>query len=124
MILIFGGAYQGKLTFAQKTFGLTAEDVYTCSGGEIDFSFRCIRSLEQFTWACVHENRDSVAYFQAHRDLWQQSILLCRDLSCGVVPMGADRRAWRQETGRLLQYLAGEAGQVSRIFCGLEMRLK
>ena len=45
MILIFGGAYQGKLTFAQKTFGLTAEDVYTCGGGEIDFSFRCILNV-------------------------------------------------------------------------------
>lgn len=43
---------------------------------------------------------------------------------CGVVPMGAETRAWRQDTGRLTQYLSREAEHVSRIFCGLEQRLK
>jgi len=38
--------------------------------------------------------------------------------------MGADVREWRQATGRLCQYLAAEADQVIRIFCGLEQKLK
>jgi adenosyl cobinamide kinase/adenosyl cobinamide phosphate guanylyltransferase len=38
--------------------------------------------------------------------------------------MDAEDRAWRQRTGRLAQYLSREATQVSRIFCGLEQRLK
>ena len=29
MILIFGGAYQGKLEFAKEPFGLTEEDIHT-----------------------------------------------------------------------------------------------
>ena len=49
---------------------------------------------------------------------------LCKDIFCGVVSMGAENRAWRQRTGRLAQYLSKEATQVSRIFCGLEQRLK
>ncbi len=49
---------------------------------------------------------------------------ICRDMFCGVVPMGAETRAWRQDTGRLTQYLSREAEHVSRIFCGLEQRLK
>jgi len=40
------------------------------------------------------------------------------------VPMEAETRAWRQKTGRLANYLSKEAKQVSRIFCGLEQRLK
>jgi adenosyl cobinamide kinase/adenosyl cobinamide phosphate guanylyltransferase len=50
--------------------------------------------------------------------------LILQDIFCGVVPMGAENRAWRQRTGRLAQYLSKEATQVSRIFCGLEQRLK
>ena len=42
MILIIGGAWQGKLDFARETFGLSQEEIYTCSPGEIDFSKRCI----------------------------------------------------------------------------------
>ena len=120
MILIIGGAYQGKLDFAKETFGITERNVHTCDTGEIDFSKQCIDKIEEFTtW---HD--DPVSYFEAHRDQWQNSILICQDIFCGVVPMGAENRAWRQKTGRLCRYLSGEAQQVSRIFCGLEQRLK
>lgn len=120
MILIIGGAYQGKLDFAMDAFGLTPADIHSCSTGEIDFSKRCIYKIEEFTYG----HPDPVAYFQKHRDQWQDSILILQDFFCGVVPMGADMRAWRQNTGRLAQYLSREADQVSRIFCGLEQRLK
>ena len=120
MILIIGGAYQGKLEFAKNQFKIQEEDIYTCTAGEIDFSKRCIYSIEDFTFS----QEDPVGYFQANREHWQDSILICQDSFCGVVPMGAENRAWRQKTGRLCQYLAGEAQQVSRIFCGLEQRLK
>ena len=120
MILIIGGAYQGKLDFAKDTFGITDEEVFVCSTGGIDFSKQCIYKIEEFT--CSYPN--PIGYFQEHKDEWQNSILICEDIFCGVVPMGAENRAWRQNTGRLVQYLSKEADQVSRIFCGLEQRLK
>ena len=120
MILIIGGAYQGKLDYAKENFGITDSDVYTCGTREIDFSKRCIYKIEKFT---AH-NEDPIGYFEAHREDWRSSILIMQDIFCGVVPMGAENRAWRQRTGRLAQYLSKEAQQVSRIFCGLEQRLK
>ena len=124
MILIIGGAYQGKLDFAKAAFSLAPEDVFTCTGTKIDFSKRCIRALEEFCYACVQKGIDPVAFFQEHEDAWQDSILLCNDLSSGVVPIDPVQRQWRHVSGRLCQYLASEARQVSRIFCGLEQRLK
>lgn len=124
MILIIGGAYQGKLDYAKSAFELTDGDVFSCAGGEIDFSKRCIDKIEEFTWACVHAGVDPRDYFRENRERWRDSILICRDLSCGVVPMEAELRKWRQINGRLCQYLSGEADQVIRIFCGLEQRLK
>lgn len=120
MILIIGGAYQGKLDFAKETFGLKEEDIYICGTGEIDFSKRCIYAVEEFTWG----HPDPIGYFQEHREAWENTILILRDVFCGVVPMDAETRLWRQNTGRLAQYLSREARQVSRIFCGLEQRLK
>lgn len=124
MIFMIGGAYQGKLDFARAHFGLSDDDIFICTGGEPDFSRRCIYGLEEFTFACVRENRSAVAFFRENSALWQDSILICQEITGGVVPMGADMRAWREETGRLCQYLASQAQQVSRIFCGLEQRLK
>ena len=120
MILIIGGAYQGKLDFAKKQFGITEENIHSCAAGEIDFSKRCVYHIESFAF----QYPDPVGYFKANRESWKESILICEDIFCGVVPMGAENRAWRQKTGRLCQYLAAEATQVSRIFCGLEQRLK
>lgn len=120
MILIIGGAYQGKLDFAKETFGITDAEVYTCTNGEIDFSKRCIYKIEEFT----AQQEDPIGCFEANREAWQDSVLILQDIFCGVVPMGAENRAWRQRTGRLAQYLSREASQVSRIFCGLEQRLK
>ena len=120
MILIIGGAWQGKLDFAKETFGITDADVFTCTDGEIDFSKQCIYRVEEF----ARHQSDPIGYLEAHRELWQDSVVILRDIFCGVVPCSAEERAWRQKTGRLTQYLSREAERVSRIFCGLEQRLK
>ena len=120
MILIIGGAYQGKLDYAKKTFGIEDADICVCGKENIDFSRRCICEIQEFTFA----EEDPVRRFEENRERWKDGVLICRDIFCGVVPMGAENRAWRQKTGRLCQYLAGEADQVIRIFCGLEQRLK
>ena len=124
MILIIGGAYQGKLDYAKAAFSLAPEDIFTCTGTEIDFSKPCVNALEEFCYACVQAGTDHVAYMQAHREDWLGSIIICNDLSSGVVPIDPVQRQWRHVSGRLCQYLASEARQVSRIFCGLEQRLK
>ena len=124
MVLIIGGAHQGKLDFAKENFSLSDGDVFICEGASMDFSRRCVYGIEEFTWACMEQDLDPIAYFRDHRTEWENCILICRDIFCGVVPMGADVRRWRQQTGRLCRYLSAEASQVSRIFCGLEQRLK
>ena len=124
MNLIIGGAYQGKREFAKTAFSLEESQIYSCHGAEIDFSFPCIDRLEEFTLACVRTGIDPIAYFQAHEAQWQNATLICQDIFCGVVPIDATMRLWRHTTGLVCQYLAKNADSVSRIYCGLEQRLK
>ena len=124
MIFIIGGAYQGKRAFARETFSLTEDDIFTCTDRGINFGCRCVDRLEEYVFACVQDGIDPLAVFEADPAAWADSILICRDISCGVVPLSAQERAWRNETGRLCQYLAARADRVSRLFCGLEQRLK
>lgn len=124
MVLIIGGAFQGKLEYAKQALAVQDGEIFTCQADTIDFSKRCVCALEAFTWACTQSGVDPIAYFREHRQQWENSVLICQDIFCGVVPMGVQLRQWRQDTARLCQYLAGQASQVSRIFCGLEQRLK
>ena len=124
MILIIGGAYQGKLDYAKETFHLKEEWIYECADTEIDFSKSCINGIEEFCFACVKKGIEPLDYFRENEDKWHSSILICEDIFCGVVPLGADLREWRQATGRLCKYLSQRADTVMRIFCGLGQRLK
>ncbi len=124
MILIIGGAYQGKLAYAKKAYRVGETDIFTCTGPEIDFSKRCVQRIEEFVYGCLRAGKDPKAYLEAHKGEWKDSIFICRDIFCGVVPMEPETREWRQETGRFCQYLTGEAERVHRMFCGLEQRLK
>ena len=120
MHLIIGGAYMGKLEFAAETYGLQPEEISDCREGQPDFSRRCVTHLEEFAREC----EDPVGFFRENKEKWQHSILICRDISGGIVPMNREDRRWREKTGHLCQYLSKEADRVSRIFCGLEQRLK
>ena len=125
MILIFGGAYQGKTAWAKAQFDLRNTDIYACTAEEApDLSQKCWTNLENFTRFCLARGVDPEEWFRENRPAWEGKVLIFRDIFCGVVPLSGEDRAWREATGRALQYLAGEAGRVSRIFCGLEQRLK
>jgi len=124
MILIFGGAYQGKLAFAAEKFGVPETEISSVEGKSLNFSGRILYGLENFTHACVQDGTDPVEAFRECREKWQDKILIIQDMSTGVVPMSAEIRAWRQENGRLCQYLSREAEEVYRVLCGLGQRIK
>lgn len=52
------------------------------------------------------------------------TILICDELGNGIVPLEKMDRIWREQTGRLMIELAGQAERVERILCGLGQRLK
>ncbi len=125
MDFIIGGAYQGKREYARSRFSVAEDEIFTCcENGRIDWRARCIDKLEEFTLWCVRSGADPVGLFKSHGDAWRGSVLICMDISCGVVPLGAENRAWREATGRLCAYLASEADSVTRMFCGLAQKLK
>ena len=124
MHLIIGGAFQGKEAFAKDTYGFSGEQIFRCTRDAIDFSLPCITNLEEYVYGCVLRDEDPVACFRAQQEKWEASVLICRDISGGLVPIDRTDRVWREATGKLCQYLSREAKTVSRIFCGLEQRLK
>ena len=48
MVLIIGGAYQGKTAYAQTKYALRDAEIFTCEGEALDLTARCLRHLERF----------------------------------------------------------------------------
>ncbi len=126
MHLIIGGAFQGKTAYAAARWKLHETDIFTCppDTADIDFSLRCINKLENFALACVRRGVDPVAAMLALKPSWENAVLICADISSGVVPTEPVYRAWREANGKLTQMLASHASQVVRVFAGLPERLK
>lgn len=124
MIFVFGGAHQGMEEYALENCGAVKISMLTEENRQIDFSCGAIFGLERFVLGCVQRGESAVQYFQNHRAEWKDAVLIGMDFSCGVVPMDAQQRLWREENGRLNNYLAGEAQQVVRMFCGIPQILK
>ena len=125
MILIFGGAYQGKLAFAQEKFQLSDEDVFFCRADSApEFSAKIICNLENFCLYCLSNGLEPRELLRQNAGALRDKIVIARDISQGVVPVDPRQRAWREACGRALIYLAQEAGEVYRVFCGLPERLK
>lgn len=122
MILILGGAYQGKCAFLQEHFACTEFDIQTCCTDAPDGQHRAYCHLEQYVLHCLRTGQDETALLQD--PVLRDSILLFDDISCGIVPMEAEQRRWRERTGRLLSALARQADEVWRVFFGLGRQLK
>jgi len=121
MILIFGGAYQGKLGYAKKEYG---GEVFECENSDIDFSAQIIHHLEKFILSCVHEGLDPKKILEKNADKLTDKIIISDDISSGVVPAQPELREWREQTGKVLVWLSEMSDEVIRIFCGLPQKIK
>lgn len=123
MILIFGGAYNGKKEFAISKFNLKQDDIFFCNDESLCFDKKAICGLHVFTKKCVLNNIDSLRVIKDNIELLKDKIIICDEIGSGIVPMAKEDRMWREENGRVLQYLCKEAHEVYRVFFGLNEKL-
>ncbi len=124
MILITGGAYQGKRKAAEDIFG---EGVWTdCSSCGFDEVYKCGRiygyhrlikrlmeagiSPDEFTERLCSENGGA--------------IVVMDEIGCGIVPIDRDERRWREAVGRCGCMIAERSERVIRVVCGIPTDIK
>jgi adenosyl cobinamide kinase/adenosyl cobinamide phosphate guanylyltransferase len=196
MILIIGGAYQGKLDFAMEKFagyalvqceldaetdeaadvgaadagvGTSAADASVGTGAadsaddsagaagvggaatvtgvagvagvandatvlsaadalaQADSAKPCIyNSIHLLILSQMRKGIDPQAYFSELLDQGklQNAVLICDDISSGVVPIDKEMRLWRDATGMVMGMLSKHSEQVYRLFAGIASQLK
>lgn len=124
MKLYFGGAYNGKLKYIKEKFKVNDEDIFFCSKSDIDFSKKVICGIDKLIYFNAVKGKESIMFFKENLHKLKDKIIICDEISSGIVPLKKEDRFWREETGRVLQLLTKESNFVCRIFCGLPMVLK
>lgn len=110
MILIVGGACQGKGDWAREVLGAREEQI--------------VAHVEREIRALLDAGLDPEQEIRRLAEGWADAVLLLDDISCGVVPMDAADRAWREAVGRCGAHLARRADKVVRVFCGIGTVIK
>ena len=126
MILIFGGAYQGKLDYALERFGLSESDVYHCGDEDtaIPGGKKIVYEIDRWILAMVRADMDTADEIRRFTDSNRDAAVICNDISCGIVPTCEVLRKWREETGRAMAELARQSDEVIRLFCGIPTKVK
>ena len=125
MTLIFGGAYQGKLDYALERFGLSVGDVCRCSSEDISTpTGKIVYEIDRWILALIKEDANIAESVNNFIASGKDAIVICNDISCGIVPTDAVLRKWREETGRAMAVLARHADEVVRLFCGIPSVVK
>ena len=126
MILIFGGAYQGKLEYTLDRFNLTDTDVYRCCEDDaaVPAGKMIIYEIDKWILAIVKSEINIEPAVQKFIETNKDTIVICNDISSGIVPVDMTQRKWREETGRAMAKLSKVSVEVVRLFCGIPSRLK
>ena len=126
MIVIFGGVYQGKLVYALDRFGLTHDDIFSCTEDDITMpeNKKIIYEIDKWILALIKAELDVNQELQRFINANKDKIVICNDISCGVVPIDPVLRKWREAVGRSMAELSRYSSEVVRLFCGIPARIK
>lgn len=127
MIMIVGGAFQGKTSFACGLTGWEETaflDGASCGMEEL-YTAKGIRNFHLYIKRRLLQEPDldgaSLAEELYRRN--PQLVIVSNELGYGIVPAEPQDRLWRETTGRTCTALAGKSSQVYRVVCGIAMPL-
>ena len=118
MILIIGGAYQGKQSYASKTYNLTDsdwKDGQTCTIEDL----KTAKAVHHFHSFIRRKLDEGGSVRDLAEIIWKENpdlIIVADEVGYGIVPMDAKDRVCTK--------LAAHAAQVVRVCCGIGTQLK
>ena len=123
MILITGGAYQGKTVYAQKHFPAEITDGALCA-------FDAVKTANQLKNYHILVRRLTESGIDAERftrELCSSNpdcIVLIDEVGSGIIPLEKSERIWRETVGKAGCILAENADSVIRLVCGIPTAIK
>lgn len=126
MILIIGGAYQGKRSYAAENFGIAEQawiDGAICTRKELLDA----KAVYDFHKWVRRQMEDGYPVEQIAKEILEANpelLIVTDEVGYGIVPMDAKERAWREACGRVCTELAASARKVIRVCCGIGSTIK
>lgn len=115
--LVIGGRSAGKYEY-MRGLGYGEEDFST------DFSTSVLYKLGDCIEKLLKDGDDVGEALEALLTDSKIEVVVCDEVGCGIVPIDAFEREYREAVGRACIILAEKADIVERVFCGIAVRIK
>lgn len=121
MILVIGGAHQGKYEYAKHRFSFSDEDVFfgDSSPYELLSQKKVIKDFHLLVKRLLQDEIPILEKIECLLESSNERIIISDEIGYGIVPMDRFERRYREETGRTCCYLAQRAEEVIRVYCGI-----
>ncbi len=124
MILIVGGAYQGKTAYAQEKYpNIAWADGRICGKEELQ-SCGGVHHFQSYVERRLKAGEEVKTLAGELADANPDIVIVCDELGCGIVPADAFLRTYREAAGRVCTELAVYADKVYRVVCGIGQKIK
>lgn len=124
MKLVTGGAYQGKLGYAKELYpDVVWKDGAECGLQDIE-TCEALDHFHLFVRRWMEAGRTKEELIDTVLEKNSGIIIVCDEVGCGLVPVDAFEREYREAAGRICTAFADRADRVDRVVCGIGMRIK
>ena len=123
MILITGGAYQGKTAYVQVHFQSEITDGADCEF-ESAKSSKILRNYHILIRRLIASQQDAEAFTKELCCENPECVILMDEVGSGIIPMNKEERFWRETVGRCGCMIAEKSETVIRMICGIPTAIK
>ncbi len=131
MIFVIGGRNQGKTAYSVNLCKeLHKKEMILIADGKLPVTYETLLQADLITHFELIVRRameDGCDPYELADKLIKNNpmaVVTADEIGCGIVPMDAFERNYRETDGRVCQKIAAYSSEVHRVICGIGMRIK
>lgn len=126
MILIIGGAYEGKEEYAAKMLGISESEILDGQSCDFNgvFTAKVVKNFHLLIKRLIEDGESSAAFVREICEKNPDITIISDEIGCGIIPLEKKDRLWREEAGRACCIIAEKSSAVVRISCGIPSVIK
>lgn len=124
MIMITGGAYQGKCSYAINTLGVKENEIADGAVWDMSGRVKCIKNYHALVRRLMDSGIDVMGFTENFISENPDCIVIINEIGNGIVPIDRNERILRENVGRAGCLIAGNSERVIRCVSGIGIVIK
>lgn len=126
MIMITGGAFQGKRDQLKRLYGFADNEILNGAECRFDdvFTAAAVDGYHELVRRLTAENINAVEFTEKLCRENPNAAVIINEIGCGIIPIEKSERIYREQVGSSGCVIAANSDTVIRVFCGIPEAIK